>query len=73
MRVGVETYALPIEHVQEAAELGTLTPVPGAPNSVLGVYNLRGEILPVYDLSAVLGISRNGQRFSGCGSHHGGG
>jgi chemotaxis signal transduction protein len=56
VRVGDETYAVAVEHVIEVAELGKLSPVPGAHGSVLGVRNLRGEVLPVFDLASVLGI-----------------
>jgi purine-binding chemotaxis protein CheW len=56
IRVGSEVYALPVEHVVEVAELGGLTPVPGAGSTVCGVANLRGAILPVYDLARVLGV-----------------
>jgi chemotaxis signal transduction protein len=57
VRVGTESYAVGVEHVIEVAELGRLTPVPGAHASVLGVRNLRGEVLPVFDLASVLGIT----------------
>jgi chemotaxis signal transduction protein len=58
VRVGPEAYALPVEHVLEVAELGGVTPVPGAPTEVLGVSNLRGQIVPVIDLGFVFGIGR---------------
>jgi chemotaxis signal transduction protein len=58
VRVGSEAYALPVEHVLEVAELGAVTPMPGAPTEVLGVSNLRGQIVPVIDLSFVFGIGR---------------
>jgi chemotaxis signal transduction protein len=57
VRVGSESYAFAVEHVTEVAELGKLTPVPGAHGSALGVRNLRGEVLPVFDLAAVLEIT----------------
>jgi purine-binding chemotaxis protein CheW len=56
-RVGAESFALPVTQVLEVAELGELAPVPGAPPSVLGVRNLRGQVLPVIDLAAVLGTT----------------
>lgn len=59
-RVGGEAYAVPVEHVLEVVGLGELAPVPGAPRAVLGVRNLRGQVLPVVDLATVLGIERNG-------------
>jgi chemotaxis signal transduction protein len=56
VRLGGESYAVAVENVIEVAALGTLSPVPGANGSVLGVRNLRGEVLPVFDLASVLGI-----------------
>jgi purine-binding chemotaxis protein CheW len=32
--------------------------VPGAPPQLLGVTNLRGQVLPVFDLRALLGVSQ---------------
>lgn len=60
VRVGRESYALPVEHVLEVAELGHLAPVPGAAAVVLGVRNLRGQVLPVFDLARVFGVSQEG-------------
>lgn len=61
VRVGEEHYALPVEHVLEVAELGALEPVPGAPASVLGVRNLRGQVVPVLDAAALLGVEHRAQ------------
>jgi chemotaxis signal transduction protein len=47
LRIGREAYALPVENVLEVAELGELAQLPGSPAEVLGVRNLRGQILPV--------------------------
>src|SRR5213593_1593813 len=60
VRVGVagEDYALPVEDVLEIAELGEVAPVPGATAAVLGVRNLRGQVLPVVDLAVVFGLPR---------------
>jgi chemotaxis signal transduction protein len=59
VRVAGEQYALAVEHVAEVVELGTVTPVSGAPPSVLGLCNLRGEIVSVVDLASVLGLKRD--------------
>ena len=59
LRVAGESYALAVENVLEVAELGEIAPVPGAHGAVLGVRNLRGEVLPVFDLAAVFGITRD--------------
>ncbi len=58
IRVASEAYALPVTQVLEVASLGKITVVPGAPADVLGVRNLRGQILPVIDLAGLLEIRR---------------
>ncbi len=58
LRVASETYAMPVEHVLEVADLGQVRAVPGARPELLGVRNLRGRILPVVDLALLLEIPR---------------
>ena len=55
-RVGGEHYAFPVADVLEVADLGLVTPLPGASRVVLGVRPFHGEILPVLDLGAILGV-----------------
>jgi chemotaxis signal transduction protein len=62
IRVSGEQYALGVEHVHEVVDLGELTPVPGSADSVLGLRNVNGEIVPVFDLARILGIERDGRR-----------
>lgn len=57
LRVGTERYAMPIENVLEVAVLGDLSAVPGAGAAVLGVRNLHGRVLPVFDLARILAIA----------------
>jgi purine-binding chemotaxis protein CheW len=52
--VSGERYAVEARYVVEVASR-ELTPVPGAPARLLGLANLRGEILPVFDLPRSLG------------------
>jgi chemotaxis signal transduction protein len=59
VRVGAELYALPVTHVLEIGDIGDLTAAPGASRATLGVRNLRGDLLPVFDLAAVLGLPRS--------------
>jgi purine-binding chemotaxis protein CheW len=61
VQVGGEQYALPVEHVHEVVDLGEVTPVPGAPDSLLGLRNLSGEIVPAFDLARILEIGRDGR------------
>ena len=58
LRIAAEAYAAPVTHVLEIADLGTVAAVPGAPAEILGIRNLRGRLLPVIDLAALLGIPR---------------
>jgi purine-binding chemotaxis protein CheW len=57
VRVGAELYAMPVDAVLEVAEIGNLTPLPGAPGGTLGLQNHHGAALPVFDLARLLGIS----------------
>jgi purine-binding chemotaxis protein CheW len=62
MRAGDEDYALAVDNVLEVAEIGEITPVPGAHRAVLGLRNLRGNVLAVVDLLAVLRPAQPGKR-----------
>ena len=48
--LGGEGYALEVARVQEVIDLTQLTQVPGGPKYLRGVINLRGHVVPVYDL-----------------------
>jgi purine-binding chemotaxis protein CheW len=58
LRVGEERYALPVEEVRSIVDMEGLTPVVGAPRTVLGLRALDGALLPVFDLATVLGVER---------------
>ena len=45
-----EVYALDILHVHEIIRIQPVTPVPGAPEYIEGLINLRGRVVPVVDL-----------------------
>jgi len=49
-------YALPLEHMVEIVRMVAVSPVPDAPTWLLGVINLRGEVVPVLDLRLRLGL-----------------
>ena len=59
VRVGGEQYALPVQYVHEVVDLGELSAVPGSADSVLGLLNLGGEIVPAFDLASILQIERD--------------
>ncbi len=54
--VGDDTYALPLEQVREVAVEPRVTELPTAPLVVIGVFNLRGEIVPLFDTGRLLGL-----------------
>jgi purine-binding chemotaxis protein CheW len=58
-RLGGEGYALEVMRVQEVLDMQTLTDVPGGPKFLLGVINLRGKVVPVYDLRMPFGLARD--------------
>ena len=53
--VGADLYAVPMTSVREVVSRPPSTSVPTAPKSVVGVFNLRGEIVPLFDTSQLLG------------------
>lgn len=44
-------YAVSLDHVREVIPYDTVTRVPGMPDAVRGVTNLRGSVVPVIDLA----------------------
>src|SRR5271169_5560156 len=56
-QLGGEGYALEVMRVQEVLDMQCLTEVPGGPKFLLGVINLRGHVVPVYDLRMPFGLS----------------
>jgi purine-binding chemotaxis protein CheW len=56
-----EWFGLPIEWVREIQPLERITRVPNAPADLLGIMNLRGRVLALYDLAGSLGIPRGTQ------------
>jgi purine-binding chemotaxis protein CheW len=55
-RLGGEGYALEVMRVQEVLDVQSMTEVPGSPKCLLGVINLRGHVVPVYDLRIPFGL-----------------
>lgn len=48
--VGDEEYAVPILNIQEIIKPIDYTRVPSVPSYVLGVFNIRGNVIPLIDL-----------------------
>src|SRR5687768_4184407 len=55
-----ERYGIESRFVREVVRLTRFTPVPGTPPFVLGVTNLRGEILALFDLRNLLDVVPEG-------------
>jgi len=54
--IAKEVYGLELQEVREIIMVGMVTPIPRAPSFILGVLNLRGEIIPVIDLRMRFGL-----------------
>ncbi|ASD67442.1 MULTISPECIES: chemotaxis protein CheW [Pseudoalteromonas] len=51
-----ETYGINVMQVQEVLRYTEIAPVPGAPSYVLGIINLRGNVVTVIDTRARFGL-----------------
>lgn len=56
--VGADLYAVPVGWVREVVAAVALTPLVTAPPMVLGLFNLRGEIVPLLDSASLLAVGR---------------
>jgi purine-binding chemotaxis protein CheW len=54
--VGADTYAIALDEVREVLPAPVVTTVPTAPPSVMGVFNLRGEVVALLDTGTLLGV-----------------
>lgn len=63
LRVGADDYAVPMALAREVLAAPEITRLPTAPSSVLGVCNVRGEIIPVFDTGVLLGLGRSSSSF----------
>ena len=51
-----EKYGINVMQVQEVLRVSEIAPVPGAPNYVLGIINLRGNVVTVIDTRQRFGL-----------------
>jgi purine-binding chemotaxis protein CheW len=56
--MGEDVYAIPVELLTEIIISQKIFPVPTTPPHVLGVINLRGNIVPIVDIRAALSLPR---------------
>ncbi|RDE22437.1 chemotaxis protein CheW [Motiliproteus coralliicola] len=55
-RLEEETYGINVMQVQEVLRYSEIAPVPGAPTYVLGIINLRGNVVTVIDTRQRFGL-----------------
>ncbi len=55
-RLDDETYGINVMQVQEVLRYSEIAPVPGAPDYVLGIINLRGNVVTVIDTRQRFGL-----------------
>jgi len=55
-RLGEEKYGINVMQVQEVLRVSEIAPVPGAPSYVLGIINLRGNVVTVIDTRNRFGL-----------------
>ncbi|NKN33190.1 chemotaxis protein CheW [Marichromatium bheemlicum] len=51
-----ETYAIDVLQVQEVLKITEIAPVPGVPDYILGIINLRGDVVTVIDARRRMGL-----------------
>ncbi|HIZ49657.1 MAG TPA: chemotaxis protein CheW [Candidatus Pseudomonas excrementavium] len=56
-RLDNETYGINVMQVQEVLRHSEIAPVPGAPSYVLGIINLRGNVVTVIDTRQRFGLT----------------
>lgn len=49
-KLGGKEYAIEAEHIQEIIEVPEYTPVPKGLDYMLGVFNLKGKVIPLMDM-----------------------
>ena len=55
--LGGDVYGLPLQQLREVSRLTRVRRIPGAPSSVAGLVNLRGEIICALNAHAILGVA----------------
>jgi len=51
-----QEYALPVENIESVVDKTDVTPVPNSKYFVVGLINLRGRIVPIIELTKILGM-----------------
>lgn len=62
LRLGSEVYGVPLTHVREILVSPPITLVPRAPREILGIINVRGQLVTVIDLKMRLQLPGDEQQ-----------
>lgn len=60
--VGKERFAIPLLKVREVIGMPQITPFPQSPTHVVGIFNLRGQIITIFDLRSRLNSKAKGDQ-----------
>ncbi|MBN2714684.1 MAG: chemotaxis protein CheW [Deltaproteobacteria bacterium] len=66
LQLGKEFFAIEITKVREVLDYINITKVPRTPDFMLGVINLRGNVVPVVDLHLTLGMPKQERTVDTC-------
>lgn len=55
-RLDRQAFAVEVAHVREIVDVTDIAPLPGAPAGILGMIDLRGETIAIFDLASHLGL-----------------
>jgi len=64
--LGKENFAINVEQVEKILEFQPVTEVPKSPEYMLGVFNMRGEVIPMVDTRIKFGMEKTEVTSSTC-------
>jgi purine-binding chemotaxis protein CheW len=65
-QLGEEVFAIDVANVREILEFNSVTRVPRSPEYMRGVINLRGSVVPVFDMRLKFGMDRTERTINTC-------
>ena len=65
-KLGEEIFGLDVAEVREILDFSTITRVPQMPDFMLGVINLRGNVVPVIDMRLKFGMTKTEKTVNTC-------
>ncbi len=60
IRIDQEYFGIDLDLIRECAEFRCVIPIPGCPDFMVGVINVRGEVLPIVDMRTSLNVPVTG-------------